>query len=70
MLAFAAKDGYTVFPMLDNVTQPNVVNAGSTILPDLLAGQLTVAKAASEMEAAWKQLPKTQRGGTWASYKA
>ncbi|MGA2873487.1 MAG: extracellular solute-binding protein [Candidatus Dormibacteria bacterium] len=70
MLAFAAKDGYTVFPMLDNVTQPNVVNAGSTILPDRRAGQLTVAKAASEMEAAWKQLPKTQRGGTWASYKA
>jgi hypothetical protein len=70
MLAFAAKDHMTKYPMLDNVTQVGVVNAGSKVLPQLLAGQLTPKAAASQLEQAWQQLPAGQRGPTWGSYSA
>ncbi len=69
MLAFAAKDGMATYPMLDNVTQPNVVNAGSKLMPELLAGQISVSSAASQLEQAWRQLPLSERGRTWGSYK-
>ncbi len=70
MLAFAAKDGFSVYPMLDNVTQVGVVNAGSKVLPELLAGELSVSAAAQALQQAWAQLPKGERGSTWASYHA
>ena len=70
MLAFSAVDHMTKYPMLDNVTQVGVVNAGSKVLPQLLAGQLTPKAAAAQLEQAWKQLPAGQRGKTWASYSA
>lgn len=69
MLSFAAA-GMTKYPMLDNVTQPNVVNAGSKVMPELLDGQISPASAASQIEQAWKQLPAGQRGATWGSYQA
>ncbi|MHB8191357.1 MAG: ABC transporter substrate-binding protein [Ferrimicrobium sp.] len=70
MLSFAANDGMIKYPMLDNVTQPNVVNAGSKVMPELLDGQITPASAASQLAQAWQQLPKGQRGSTWGSYQA
>ena len=70
MLAFSAVGHLTQYPMLDNVTQIGVVNAGSKVLPQLLAGQLTPKAAASQLEQAWKQLPSSQRGKTWGSYSA
>jgi len=68
MLNFAAKDGMTIYPMLDNVTQVDVVNAGSKVLPELLAGQITVSAACQQLQQAWQALPQGQRGSTWASY--
>ncbi|MDA8291164.1 MAG: extracellular solute-binding protein [Actinomycetota bacterium] len=70
MLAFATSGHMTQYPMLDNVTQVGVVNAGSKVLPQLLAGQLTPKAAASQLQQAWKQLPSSQRGKTWGSYSA
>ena len=70
MLNFAAQDGMTPYPMLDNVTQVGVVNEGSKVLPQLLAGQISVATAAQDLEQAWQALPAGQRSSTWASYKA
>ncbi|MGH7610832.1 MAG: ABC transporter substrate-binding protein [Candidatus Dormibacteria bacterium] len=68
MLNFAAKDKFSVYPMLDNVTQVGVVNAGSKVLPELLAGEISVSGAAQALQQAWTQLPKGERGATWASY--
>jgi hypothetical protein len=56
--------------MIDNVTQVGVVNDGSKVLPQLLAGQLTVSQAAQDLQQAWQALPAGQRSSTWASYKA
>ena len=52
MLNFAAQDGMTAYPMLDNVTQVGVVNEGSKVLPQLLAGQISVATAAQDLQQA------------------
>ncbi len=69
MLAFAAKDGFVKYPMLDNVTAPNVVNAGSKVMPELLDGQVSPGQAASQIEQAWRQLPSSERGSSWGTYK-
>jgi raffinose/stachyose/melibiose transport system substrate-binding protein len=69
MLAFAAKDGFIKYPMLDNVTAPNVVSAGSKVMPELLDGQISPKQAASKIEQAWKQLPPQERGSTWGTYQ-
>jgi len=68
MLNFAAKGGMTIYPMLDNVTQVDVVNAASKVLPELLAGQITVAAACQALQQALQHLPASQRGSTWASF--
>jgi hypothetical protein len=56
--------------MIDNVTTVDVVNAGSKVLPQLLAGQISVATAAQDLEQAWQQLPASERGASWSTYKA
>ena len=61
MLNFA-KHGYTPYPMLDNVVQGDVVNAGSKVLPSVLAGKMSPASALGQMKDAWQQLPSSQRG--------
>jgi raffinose/stachyose/melibiose transport system substrate-binding protein len=70
MLNFAAKDGMTPYPMIDNVTTVDVVNAGSKVLPQLLAGQISVSTAAQDLEQAWQALPASERGSSWASFTA
>lgn len=69
MLAFSAKYGMTQYPMLDNVVQSGVVTAASKVLPAMLAGQMTPLQAAQKLQAAWKALPVSQRGTTYASYR-
>jgi ABC-type glycerol-3-phosphate transport system substrate-binding protein len=64
MLEFAKK-GYTVYPMLDNVTQGNVVNAGSKVLPSVLADKISPATALGEMKDAFNALPAAQRGSSY-----
>jgi raffinose/stachyose/melibiose transport system substrate-binding protein len=64
MLGFA-KHGYTPYPMLDNVTQGAVVNAGSSVLPSVLADKTSPASALGKMQDAFKSLPAAQRGSSY-----
>ncbi|NNN15593.1 MAG: carbohydrate ABC transporter substrate-binding protein [Acidimicrobiaceae bacterium] len=68
MLAFSQSQGLVQYPMLDNIVQPNIVTAASTVLPALLAGQMTPTQAAQKLQQAWQSLPSTQRGSTFGSY--
>jgi len=69
MLAFVQKDHYTVYPMLDNVTQPNLVNAGYQVLPAALAGQTSVANALGTLVSKHNELPANQRSSYAAYFK-
>lgn len=64
MLNFT-KHGYTAYPMLDNVVQGDVVNAGSKVLPSVLAGKMSPASALGQIKTAWQQLPSAQRGSSY-----
>jgi hypothetical protein len=66
MLNFVTQEHMTVYPMLDNVTQGNVVNAGSSELTTVLANQTTPKAALAKMQQVWGQLPTTQRGKSYA----
>ncbi len=68
MLAFSHSQGLVQYPMLDNIVQPNIVTAASTVLPALLAGQMSPTQAAQKLQQAWQSLPATQRGSTFGSY--
>jgi raffinose/stachyose/melibiose transport system substrate-binding protein len=61
MLDFAADDGYTRYPMLDNIVQGDVVDSGSKLLPSILAGTITASSGLSQIEQAWKSLPAAQK---------
>jgi raffinose/stachyose/melibiose transport system substrate-binding protein len=65
MLNFVSKDHMTVYPMLDNVTQGNVVSAGSKFLPSVLNGTISVQQALNNLKTTWGQLPSSQRGSTY-----
>jgi raffinose/stachyose/melibiose transport system substrate-binding protein len=65
MLDFAAKSGYTRYPMLDNVLQGDVVDAGSKIIPSLLAGKTSPAAGLKQMAQVWGQLTAGQRTETY-----
>jgi raffinose/stachyose/melibiose transport system substrate-binding protein len=64
MLNFT-KHGYAAYPMLDNVVQGDVVNAGSKVLPSVLAGKMSPAAALGQIKTAWQQLPSSQRGSSY-----
>ena len=66
MLGFV-KSGYTVYPMLDNVTQPQIVNVGYQVLPALMVGQTSVASAVNAMYVKHNELPVAQRS-SYAAY--
>ena len=66
MLQFAQSQGFTRYPMLDNVTQGNVVNAGNKLLPSVLAGKTSAESALGQMVDAWNQLPSSQRGSSYS----
>jgi raffinose/stachyose/melibiose transport system substrate-binding protein len=66
MLGFV-KSGYTVYPMLDNVTQPEIVNVGYQVLPALLVGQTSVGAAVGSMMAKHNELPLAHRS-SYAAY--
>jgi ABC-type glycerol-3-phosphate transport system substrate-binding protein len=65
MLNFVSKDHMTAYPMLDNVTQGNVVSAGSKFLPSVLNGTISVQQALANLKTTWTQLPTTARGTTY-----
>lgn len=66
MLDFAAKKSFVRYPMLDNVLQGDVVDAGNKIIPAILGGKTKVADGLKQMAQVWKALPAEKRG---ASYK-
>lgn len=61
MLDFAAKNGFTRYPMLDNVLQGDVVDAGNKILPAILGGKTSVSGGLNQMAQVWKSLPAENR---------
>jgi len=65
MLNFVSADHLTVYPMLDNVVQPDVVNTGSKVLPSVLNGSISPKSALSSMQTTFGQLPSSQRGSTY-----
>jgi ABC-type glycerol-3-phosphate transport system substrate-binding protein len=65
MLNFVSQDHMTVYPMLDNVVQSNVVTAGSKFLPSVLNGTISVQQALSNLKTTWGQLPANSRGSTY-----
>jgi raffinose/stachyose/melibiose transport system substrate-binding protein len=67
MLDFVQKQNFTVYPMLDNVTQPNIVNVGYQVLPAALVGQTSVTGALGSLAAKHNELPAGQRS-TYAAY--
>jgi len=65
MLDFAAKQGFTRYPMIDNVLQGEVVDVGSQVLDAALAGQTTVEAALQKMQDAFNALPADRRSSTY-----
>jgi ABC-type glycerol-3-phosphate transport system substrate-binding protein len=65
MLQFAASQGFTRYPMLDNVTQGDVVDTGNKFLPSVLANKTSASDALGQMNSTWQQLPEDQRGSQY-----
>ena len=65
MLDFAAKGGFARFPMLDNVLQGDVVDAGNKILPAILGGKTSVAGGLKQMAQVWTNLAADKRGSSY-----
>jgi ABC-type glycerol-3-phosphate transport system substrate-binding protein len=65
MLDFVSQDHLTVYPMLDNVVQPNVVSTGSKFLPSVLNGSISVKQALQNLQTTFSQLPASNRGSSY-----
>jgi ABC-type glycerol-3-phosphate transport system substrate-binding protein len=65
MLDFVSQDHLAVYPMLDNVVQPNVVSTGSKFLPSVLNGSISVKQALQNLQTTFSQLPASNRGSSY-----
>jgi len=65
MLDFAANQGFTRYPMIDNVMQPEVTDVATKVLTAVLAGTMTPQDAAQKIQDALMQLPAERRGDTY-----
>jgi ABC-type glycerol-3-phosphate transport system substrate-binding protein len=65
MLDFAAKQGYTRYPMIDNVMQPEVTDVATKLLDAVLAGTTTPQEAAQKIQDTLTALPADRRGDTY-----
>ncbi len=65
MLAFAAKQGKTAYPMIDNVIQGDVVTTGMKQLDTALGGNISGAAALKSMKQTHDALPASQRGSKY-----
>jgi raffinose/stachyose/melibiose transport system substrate-binding protein len=65
MLDFAAKQGFTRYPMIDNVMQPEVTDVATKLLDAVLAGTTTPAEAAQKIQDTLMALPADKRGDTY-----
>jgi ABC-type glycerol-3-phosphate transport system substrate-binding protein len=67
MLDFAATQGYTRYPMIDNVIQPEVQNVATKLVDAVLNGTTTPDAATKAMAAALNALPADRRGDTYTA---
>ena len=65
MLNFVSQNHMTVYPMLDNVVQPNVVSTGSKFLPSVLNGSISAKQALQNLQTTLTQLPTSNRGSSY-----
>ena len=61
LFALSATGGFTKYPMIDNVIQPDMVNTGQSVLNAAFAQQMTVPVALQKMQATWNNLPADQK---------
>jgi ABC-type glycerol-3-phosphate transport system substrate-binding protein len=66
LLAFAADKGYTRYPMIDNVIQPEVSDpVGTKLLNAAFSGAMSVQDALNSLKQALMALPADRRGSTY-----
>jgi ABC-type glycerol-3-phosphate transport system substrate-binding protein len=65
MLNFAAKQGLTAYPMLDNVIQPEVATTGQKQLDAAFGGEISVNAALKSLKATLDQLPADRKGSVY-----
>jgi ABC-type glycerol-3-phosphate transport system substrate-binding protein len=66
MLGFVANQGFTAYPMLDNVVQGDVVDSGNKVLPPVLAGKTSPSDGLGQLNTVWQQLSSDQRGNNYS----
>ena len=67
MLDFAANQGYTRYPMIDNVIQPEVQDVATKSLNAVFNGTMTPEDATKAMADALNALPADRRGDTYTA---
>ena len=65
MLDFVTKDHMVVYPMIDNVIQPEIVSVGNKELPSVLNGTISPKSALQAMQNQLQQLPASRRGSSY-----
>jgi ABC-type glycerol-3-phosphate transport system substrate-binding protein len=65
MLDYGANQGFTRYPMIDNVIQPEVTDVATKVLDAVLAGTMSPADATKKIQDALMQLPADRRGNTY-----
>ncbi len=65
LLSYAADKGYARYPMIDNVIQGEVVDAGNQVLNAAFAGSMSVDDALKNMQDTLMQLPADRRSDTY-----
>jgi raffinose/stachyose/melibiose transport system substrate-binding protein len=65
MLDFGANQGFTRYPMIDNVIQPEVTDVATKVLDAVLAGTMSAQDATKKIQDALMQLPAERRGNTY-----
>jgi raffinose/stachyose/melibiose transport system substrate-binding protein len=65
MLNLVSNTHLTVYPMLDNVVQANIVSAAQKFMPSVLNGTQSVQAALQNLAETHNQLPSNQRGNTF-----
>jgi len=67
MLGYAGTQGYTRYPMIDNVMQPEVTDVATKLLNSVFNGTTTAADATKAMTDALNALPADRRGDTYTA---
>ena len=67
MLDFAATQGYTRYPMIDNVMQPEVTDVATKLLNGVFNGTTSAEDATKAMADALNALPADRRGDTYTA---